>query len=71
MFEVEYSNQAWRFLRKTEKKLTERLLRKIESLREQPITHDTKESEATKRSYSELGLEIIEFYTKLTIKLIR
>ena len=42
MFEVEYSNQAWRFLRKTEKKLTERLLRKIESLREQPITHDTK-----------------------------
>jgi len=45
MFVVEYSNQALKFLERADKVLGKRLLKKIEGLREQPISHDTKRIE--------------------------
>ncbi len=42
MFEVEYSNQAANFIRKADKILAGRLLRKIEELRTSPVPHDAK-----------------------------
>ncbi len=45
MFDAEYSNQTKNFLRKADKVLSERLIKKIESLQEKPIIHDTKSVE--------------------------
>lgn len=42
MFEVEYSNQSNKFLKKADKILLARLIKKIEEIRKQPIIHDTK-----------------------------
>ncbi len=42
MFEVSYSNQAEKFLKKADKILAKRLINKIEELRNMPILHDTK-----------------------------
>lgn len=41
MFEVTYSNQAIKFLKNCNKNLTERILEKIEKLRENPIIPET------------------------------
>ncbi len=41
MFEVEYSNQSVKFLKNCDKKLIERVLEKIEKLRENPIIPET------------------------------
>ncbi len=45
MFDVDYSNQANKFLKKADKVLAGRILEKIESLKGQPFTHDTKRVE--------------------------
>ena len=45
MFDVEYANQAKKFLRKTEKIQTKRILEKIEGLCNEPIPHDAKSVE--------------------------
>ena len=45
MFEVEYSNQARKFLKKSDKILSTRLINKIEELKIKPIIHDTKSIE--------------------------
>ena len=42
MFEIEYSNQSLSFLKKIDKQLADRILEKIEKLRENPVIHDTK-----------------------------
>jgi|GEM_PF-2751353 len=42
MFDVKYSKQAVNFLKSAEKKLTSRILKKIETLTENPIQHDSK-----------------------------
>ena len=42
MFNINYSNQALSFLNKADKALSERIIKKIESLKEKPITSDTK-----------------------------
>lgn len=41
MFQVNYSNQAVKFLKNCEKNLVERILNKIEKLRENPIIPET------------------------------
>lgn len=48
MFYVEYSNQARKFLKKADKILTRRLLKKIEELRTHPVIRDTKTIEGYK-----------------------
>ena len=45
MFDIKYSNQSGKFLKKTDKILAKRLLEKIERLKEEPIAHDTKSVE--------------------------
>ena len=42
MFIVEYSQQALKFLKKSEKTLAQRLAKKIEELKTNPVSHDTK-----------------------------
>ncbi len=42
MLEIRYSKQAVHFLKSAEKKLTKRILKKIEKLSENPIGHDSK-----------------------------
>ena len=42
MFEVKYSNQATKFLKKADKILTKRIIIKIEELKDKPIIYDTK-----------------------------
>ncbi len=42
MFEIAYSNQAYKFLKKSDKILLKRLINKIEELKTQPVIHDTK-----------------------------
>jgi len=42
MFEIKYSNQSNKFLKKANKVLLERLIKKIEEIRKQPVMHDTK-----------------------------
>lgn len=41
MFQVAYSNQAVKFLKSCERNLAERILEKIEKLRENPILPET------------------------------
>lgn len=48
MFDVDYSNQALKFLKKSDKTLVSRLLKKIEVLRGKPILSDTKVLEGYK-----------------------
>lgn len=42
MFKIEYSNKSLRFLDKCEKKLCERIINKIEKLKEIPVPSDAK-----------------------------
>lgn len=42
MFNIEYSRQAVKFLKSLDKKLVLRILHKIETLKEEPIQHDSK-----------------------------
>ena len=48
MFDVNYSNQSQKFLKKSDKILAKRLLDKIEALRDKPIIHDSKRVEGFK-----------------------
>ncbi len=48
MFNINYSNQARKFLKKADKILAKRILEKIENLREEPVIHDTKRIEGEK-----------------------
>ena len=48
MFNIEYSNQAVKFLKKADKNLARRILEKIEELKSQPILHDSKSIEGYK-----------------------
>lgn len=48
MFNVNYSNQAGKFLKKANKVLVKRIIDKIEGLREDPVIHDTKKIEGSK-----------------------
>ena len=45
MFNVNYSNQSKKFLKKADAGLVKRLTEKIEKLREEPIISDTKKVE--------------------------
>ena len=51
MFEVEYSNQADKFLKKSEKILVNRIIKKIEELMDKPILHDTKTVEGANKVF--------------------
>ena len=42
MFDVGYSNQAEKFLKKADKILAKRLINKVDELKNTPIIHDTK-----------------------------
>jgi len=42
MFDVNYSNQAAKFLKSSEKVVAARLIKKIEELQKEPIIHDSK-----------------------------
>ena len=48
MFEVKYSNQVTKFLKKADRILTNRIITKIEELKDKPIIHDTKTIEGYK-----------------------
>ena len=48
MFNISYSNRSKKFLNKADKVLVNRLIEKIEKLRENPIIHDTKTVEGSK-----------------------
>ena len=48
MLNISYSNRPKKFLKKADKILVKRLIEKIENLRENPITHDTKTVEGSK-----------------------
>ena len=45
MFDIEYSKQAVKFLKSLDKKLVSRIIIKIETLRIEPIQHDSKRVE--------------------------
>jgi len=47
-FDIGYSNQAVRFLRKADKLLAARILDKIETLADEPVSHDTKKIHGSK-----------------------
>lgn len=42
MFDIKYSNQARKFLKKADKILIKRIIAKIEEIQENPIIRDTK-----------------------------
>lgn len=42
MFDVDYSNQALKFLKQADNILVKRIFEKIEVLRYEPVIHDTK-----------------------------
>jgi len=42
MFDIKYSKQAVNFLKSSEKRLIARILKKIETLNENPVQHDSK-----------------------------
>jgi mRNA interferase RelE/StbE len=42
MFDIRYSKQAVNFLKSSEKKLIARILKKIDTLKENPVQHDSK-----------------------------
>lgn len=42
MFNIKFDNQPEKFLKKADKALSERLCKKIEALRNDPIPHDAK-----------------------------
>jgi len=42
MFDIRYSKQAVNFLKSGEKKLITRILKKIETLKENPVQHNSK-----------------------------
>ena len=42
MFEIKYSNQSRKFLKKCDKVLLSRIINKLEELKKEPIIHDTK-----------------------------
>lgn len=42
MFEIQYSRQAVKFLKSMDKTLVSRILKKIEKLKHDPISHDSK-----------------------------
>ncbi|MBI2971412.1 MAG: type II toxin-antitoxin system RelE/ParE family toxin [Candidatus Aenigmarchaeota archaeon] len=48
MFEVSYSNQADKFLKKAEKIIAKRIMQKIEELTRAPVIHDTKSIQGSK-----------------------
>ncbi len=47
MFNVKYSNQSEKFLKKSDKVLVKRIIDKIEKLRQEPIIHDAKKVEGS------------------------
>jgi len=48
IFDIHYSNQSRKFLKKTERILLKRLIEKIEKLKEEPIIADSKKIEGAK-----------------------
>ncbi len=42
MFEIVLSNQATKFIKKADKALVKRIIEKLESLKIEPISHDSK-----------------------------
>ena len=48
MFNVKYSNQSEKFLKKADKVLVKRIIDKIEKVKEEPIIHDAKKIEGSK-----------------------
>lgn len=42
MFDIEFSNQSKKFLKKSDKQLTIRIIEKIEVLKNDPVPHDSK-----------------------------
>lgn len=48
MFDVKYSNQAIKFLKKSDKVLRQRLVKKVEELRNEPFPSDVKSIEGFK-----------------------
>ena len=51
IFEVLYSNQAKKFLKKSDVILVKRLFNKIEALRETPVLHDSKTIEGSEKLF--------------------
>ena len=42
MFNIEFSNQSKKFLKKSDKQLAARIIEKIELLKDNPVLHDSK-----------------------------
>jgi len=55
MFDIQYSRQAVKFLKSLDKTLVSRILTKIEKLKDDPISHDSKIVEG----YSEKLLRVM------------
>ena len=50
MFSVEYANKAKKFLKQAEKEIAQRVLEKIEELRNEPVPHNAKTVEGYKET---------------------
>ena len=42
MFSIKYSNQAAKFIKKSEKETSQRIIKKLEELKKNPFPHDMK-----------------------------
>ncbi len=67
MFQVDYSSQALKFLKKTDKVLAARILKKIEELKEIRYCMIQKPFMATMKIFSEYGWETTASYTRLIL----
>lgn len=65
MFSVEFGSDAKKFLKRAEKKVAERIISRIEKLKEEPFP---RELLVKKIKYSEFVLETIEFNTAFFMK---
>ena len=70
MFDIKYSRQAVKFLKSLDKITVPRILTKIEKLKHDPFSHDSKIVEGYSEKLFRVRVEIIGFYTKLTTMVI-
>ena len=52
MFEIEHTSNSLKFLKKSDKVLRERIIKKIEILKTDPVPHDAKRIVGETRSFS-------------------
>ena len=66
MFRIEFSNQASKFLKKSEKEISKRIIKKIEELKQEPVLHDSKS--LFEKDYFRVGVGKYRILYKAEIK---